>query len=79
MVDKLILLLCFIAERKRYSIPVWLIIIFALLCAIYYCGVFSKFEVIAEILELLMYVVEIIILIPIFRRMIKIYKSKHEG
>lgn len=79
MIDKLILLLCFIAERKKYSIPVWQMITFALLCAIYYCGVFSKFEVIAEILELLVYAVEMIILIPIFRRMLKIYKSKHEG
>lgn len=79
MIDKLILLLCFILERKRYSIPVWQMITFAMLCAVYYCGVFSKFEIIAEILGLLIYAVEMIILISIFRRILKIYKYEHEG
>lgn len=75
MIDKLILLLCFIIERKRYSIPVWQMITFALLCVIHYCGVFSKYEVIAEISELFVYAAEVIILIHIFRRRRKVDDS----
>lgn len=78
MIDKLILFLCFAIERKRYSIPVWQMAAFALLYVIHYCAGFSKFEVIAEISELLMYAVEIIILMHIFRRMKKADNSNQE-
>ena len=50
-------------------------ITFALLCVIHYCGVFSKYEVIAEISELFVYAAEVIILIHIFRRRRKVDDS----